>query len=581
MAEELGRKPSGDLILIKLGELVTEAWASWNILTTVILVLFSMFLLYPVLFQRDPDTHPLLLSRQSDPAPVRRPGESSVYRSQNIPYGISYISGLNIKAPGASVWSRGRDGSLGDIWIQALKGLTDSEGISTGKRGSLYTVHGKETVLEHSMDEISKAIAIMGKYFGQTGAQRVAIYLPNSIEYLVTIFATLFHGQVPILVPYNLPHANTVDLLEVSKADLLVAAAGSLPLQELVSASPKVKHIVWVTDQGNRHMGWSDVPAHISGAIDISVWQEVIEDRAAAETGALPDALNDAQSPTVVSFWSSTSEKPFEMVEFSQGQLVAAVGAQLVSIPRQSARLSPADLFFPADSLSTPYVLVLTLVALYSNASVVFNSVAGRGVDFRLATRKIAPTVVVASAETMKKLHDHGTDLTKGLLTKLSVWSQSRTLSEGTLPGPSFLNGFGNPFRSPNKPGCLRLIYTFERSLSPDCPRLSSITLSDLRIFTGARIIYALTASKVAGAVAQTKLYDYRVLLSGKDHCSHFGAPLGSLDVKLVDTAAHKSVEGKDPEGEIVVTGPAVIGGEARLGVNGTFRGDHTLAYVY
>jgi hypothetical protein len=65
-----------------------------------------------------------------------------------------------------------------------------------------------------------------------------------------------------------------------------------------------------------------------------------------------------------------------------------------------------------------------------------------------------------------------------------------------------------------------------------------------MRIFTGARVLYALTAAKVAGALFQTHAYDYR-RDSGP---SHFGPPLSSVEIKLVglqENAGASAREGK------------------------------------
>ena len=102
--------------------------------------------------------------------------------------------------------------------------------------------------------------------------------------------------------------------------------------------------------------------------------------------------------------------------------------------------------------------------------------------------------------------------------------------------------------------------------------------LSDLRIFTRARICYALTAAKVAGAVAQTNVFDYR--REEGSGCSLFGIPLSSVEVKVANTDDSQLGHTK-PSGEIVVSGPAVSGdADVKLGVQGMFREDGTLALV-
>lgn len=148
-------------------------------------------------------------------------------------------------------------------------------------------------------------------------------------------------------------------------------------------------------------------------------------------------------------------------------------------------------------------------------------------------------------------------------------------MASGRLPTSSLLA----PARAAigSTPGKLRLVFTSERA-GLNTPPLSSKDLSDLRVYTQARIVYALTAAKVAGAVAQTNMYDYRLGAPSTKH-SHFGVPLSSLEIKVKDTPTLKTTE-EQSIGELVVTGSSVAGGEASLGFNATFREDHTLAYV-
>ena len=59
--------------------------------------------------------------------------------------------------------------------------------------------------------------------------------------------------------------------------------------------------------------------------------------------------------------------------------------------------------------------------------------------------------------------------------------------------------------------------------------RLSSKALDELRVDLGLKIAYALTSGRVAGAVAQTHLNDYR----DKKASVCVGPPLGSVEVHL------------------------------------------------
>lgn len=136
-------------IMWQLDQGVTGLVYQWNGWSTAIATALVMFLSYQIFSRTDPDTHPLLLARQAQPSPVRQPGESSVYRSHSAPHGMPLNAGLNVKDPGASKWSRGRDGDIRDVWRQAVKG-TSEEGKPVGK-GKILTVLGADKVIEHSL----------------------------------------------------------------------------------------------------------------------------------------------------------------------------------------------------------------------------------------------------------------------------------------------------------------------------------------------------------------------------------------------------------------------------------------------
>lgn len=230
------------------------------------------------------------------------------------------------------------------------------------------------------------------------------------------------------------------------------------------------------------------------------------------------------------------------------------------------------------------------MATLFNHASLAITSVAGPGVELSLATRAIAPTVVSISAETAATLHSATTaSVTTSALKKLSHYTETSShASSGKMLAPTntLLAKINAPTRAAvgTTPGALRLVHVAERAGAQDCPPLSSGDLADLRVFLGARVVYALTSAKVAGAVAQTNVFDYRreegegASGRGKQY-SHFGAPLNSVEVKLVDTEGHKTTDER-AEGELVVMGPAVVGGRAAVGVVGRVRDDGCLAYV-
>ena len=247
--------------------------------------------------------------------------------------------------------------------------------------------------------------------------------------------------------------------------------------------------------------------------------------------------------------------------------IVAAISGQINSLPRNH-RLDEQDLVLSLESLTLMFPLTITLAALYSHASVAFNSSAGPTADFDLAFLGVKPTIVIASAETIARAHAHKFAANQGFFQKIHHSRQASSLAAGAMRKANTLVNRNGP----------RIIYTSER-LGADSVPLSPLELNDLRILTGARVIYALTLPKVAGAVAQTNMLDYRIDKEAKKR-SHFGPPLSSVEMMAVNGPAKTIPDHDDaePAGYLVVSGPAVVGGENRTNALVRFGDDHTLA---
>lgn len=207
------------------------------------------------------------------------------------------------------------------------------------------------------------------------------------------------------------------------------------------------------------------------------------------------------------------------------------------------------------DSLSRSYPLCLVFAALYVNSSLALNSVSGEGVDFALATAGISPTIVVASSHTMSDYHRKIMEPQAGLVAKLGRWFQSRALDSGSMPTPNLLSTLANIGPTTEiSLDKLRLLFISHRADGKQEKQLTSEQLTDLRIFTGARVVYALTAARVAGAVSQTNAYDYR----RSEGSSHFGAPLSSVEITLTGheegAGIERAVEGQVCNHEFLVS---------------------------
>lgn len=382
--------------------------------------------------------------------------------------------------------------------------------------------------------------------------------------------------MTPILLPYNIAHPKVYHFLSGTGADGLVCAAGTLPLDDLSKSCKNLRLLTWVVEKTSRHMDWNGVPDDAADRLVVSVWHDVVEENKATATTDLPNNDSGDMPGDFVTVWQPADPALLpQIVPFTQGNIVAAVAALVTAIPMRQ-RLSSADLVLPADTFTHSYVLCQTLAALYMHCSLAITSVAAPGVELQLASRGVAPTVIIASAETMVKLHQQEIAGISSAMQRFGKYTQDQTVAAGRLPTDGFLFKLLAPKSGSTEPGKLRLILTSDR-LGAGSPPLTSTMLSDLRIFTKSRIIYALTASRVAGAIAQTNVFDYR--RTDGTEPSHFGVPLGSVEIKFLHTD-EKALSSPEPTGKLVVSGPAVVGGEVKLNVQMKMRQDGCVVYA-
>ncbi|KAJ5796940.1 uncharacterized protein N7518_005480 [Penicillium psychrosexuale] len=553
----------------KLDTLVADVLADWNIYTTIVAGIVLAFAVYSVVSSRDPDVHPFLLARQSTAAPIRKQGESATYRCLETPYGLPLRFGLNVKDPGAPKWTGGRRGDLRDIWKTAVRGALNEDGTLSGKQGKIYTVLGRKAV-EHSLDEVTQEINVIGHHLQTSGAKTVAVCLTDSIELLATIFGGAFYGYETVIVPHNLPAETLSAHLQQVKADVLIAEAGSLDLSLVAKGNTQLTLVLWVAKYGNQHMDWNALPENVEDTLKVAVWHELVEEFKEIASYDVPQYDPKTATPAVHTVWPSSSQSG-QFIDFQPENLVSAIGALTSALPR-TQRFNPTDIVLPIDSLSRTYPLCITMAALFANSSIALNSVAGEDVDFALATAGVSPTVIIASSQTMAEYHDNIMRPHTGIISSLGRWLQARTLDAGNMPTRNVFSQLARV--SPTSELSLdelRLLCISHRIDGDPAVHLTSEQLTDLRIFTGARLVYALTGPGVAGAIAQTNAFDYRCLPGP----SHFGAPLSSTEITMTNIS-EDSPYGTE-EGQITVSGPAVVGGTVTLPERGRISKDNTL----
>ena len=149
-----------------------------DILSLILLALILVLLVLPIFFPSDPDIFPFILHNQSQPSKVRRPKESAVYRHRDQPHGYPLITGLALRKG----YETPRDGDLRDIWEIAIQKNVIIGIVRGGK-----CVYEKLASCQEELDKLGHGLRHLA---GEHG--KVAIYLPNTIENLLTNFGNYY-----------------------------------------------------------------------------------------------------------------------------------------------------------------------------------------------------------------------------------------------------------------------------------------------------------------------------------------------------------------------------------------------------
>jgi hypothetical protein len=256
----------------------------------------------------------------------------------------------------------------------------------------------------------------------------------------------------------------------------------------------------------------------------------------------------------------------------------------------KTEKYTPDDVFVPVDTLSDLYTRIHTYVALSSGSTIALNPIGGKHAHVELACKGAKPTIICVSPESLLEMQRQTRGSMMEMWHGLIHFFQTRTLQvHGQIPKGNFLTNI-NDYIRPNVGGKLRLVFVAESGADEESQALNSLDLSDLRVFFKSKVVYGLKHHKVAGAVTQCNVYDYRIQYPEKlpnrnkgipRLCAHFGPVTPGLEVKLKDSQGYKADDPEGPKGEVWVSGLPVAGGtETNLQFIGKWEPEGVLSYA-
>lgn len=105
-------------------------------------------------------------------------------------------------------------------------------------------------------------------------------------------------------------------MLSKVDADTLIAEAGSVALEQLLSKNKSIRRIIWVAKAGNKHLDWNEVPEGVGGKVDVTTWQDLIEEKKASASNE-PLPLDKETKPLPIATFCHGKEDESELVEYS------------------------------------------------------------------------------------------------------------------------------------------------------------------------------------------------------------------------------------------------------------------------
>ncbi|AGO09864.1 AaceriAAL126Cp [[Ashbya] aceris (nom. inval.)] len=499
-------------------------WIILELAVTVVICCWTTnWLIQHVILDAKRDLQKAALAEQASIAPVRKEGETAIYRNMLVPMGFPLTSGLNL-----SKGYQFRRGNFGDIWSAAL-GVGKGENYICFADGVRWTVG--------TIDHAAKQLRV---YFMQEELAQVGIVPSVSTRggfiCAIAAFMVSLDGGVAHFLPAVPRKDPGLDVLVIDSWEVAARLNGS---------ERWYKRII-VCDRSPKPNG---LPTNAISLYDLTDDEET-DDAFGYECS---DDGDDNKE------FLRISNVSMETTSFLQGCLVSSVANFIKTFP-MAQNLSARDkLTIVLDHLEDSLALQMwskLFAVLLHGGSIAFVETS----DLTTISSSTTLLVVSGQAQGIK-------DLVSVQLQKCNrfmfSWAIS-LLSEGVFSGSARLStNFANLrcVYIMNEVACARYLNFFPEEVpqreSTGVRRLTRIQLNQVRALLGARVIMELYAPHtIMGPIAQTNIYDYRVfppLVDATFTC--YGTLSTSLEGKLVDSAANPDLCSSKRQGLLVVRG--------------------------
>lgn len=489
----------------------------------VLIGLITLLICYPYIKDNLQDINPAFLEHQASVGPTRRKGESAVYRSVNVPHGLSLTGGLRIR-----VGYKLRDGCLKDVWSRALGGRKADGKAGTVTKTADQTKFVFTNGVKLTIGQINTLLhRIAEKTTRLTDKPNIGIFSDFASPESIFLALSCFFVSEKTLVSYNSLPKKPVEDLDLIFVDAeqygKVSAMGFKKI--VVIGRPGIPSIVSSDEKTTQVFDFKTKIADVGGTVEPTY--KYLYD---------PDTQ-----------YMKFNNKPYceingsREVDFFQRSFVSSIASRLMSLPKAFIWSKDDSLLVvasPMNGESKNFLLMNVLCGILSGVRQI-SIVADSDINSLNDVLKIDRNVTILTA--------------KDQVLQRVVSQTPVSLFKKFLIGRSeYLNSTG-VFNTLGRFVCglrLKLVYSMQSSTP-----LNSTQYNTLRSCLGSRIIREAYTPLTMGPIFKTNIYESRVLADTKLKGHRFvelGVPADCLELKL------KKNKDEDRDGELYARGYSV-----------------------
>lgn len=490
----------------------------------------SLYFLYDHICRELKDIDPVLLNHQTSISETRKPSESAIYRSVDVPHGVTVTRGLSLRS-GYKI----RDGCLKDIWYLALHNRKENksfEKTSIQVEKDEFTLGQANSIIHIIADTLNNV----------TKSDKIAIFgsLTDNPELLFVVWSCFFVSDKTVIFCHSL------DDLPIAKSlgcDTIFTDSFNI----IRIPTELFDNIIGLNINESRKM--NEVSEKFTQVVNISSDMESRESYSYDPESDFANVTNH-----IYSVINKGNETKFFQVNF-----VSSIASKLMSVPSSL-------LWNETDRLLISYTL-----ESFTSTNIIFGSCCG--LLSHVTKIQIVNPCRVNTLKKLSKLNPTILFIDSHIIKDICNSSKKTFWESFKLQRSEYFNSLGyfNSFGKLNKSLKLKLVYTCQLK-----PVLSSFICNFCKSVLGSRIVREVYSDFAIGPILKTNIYDFRIVQNRS--MALLGVPANSVELKTVNAA-----EG-ETRGELYCRGMSVGKGahlEADVeeywvssGVEGTFARD-------